>query len=291
MLLQLLANGIVAGCVYALVALGFGIIYNTTHIFHIAHGAVYTVGAYAFYSFARGLELNSFISFLLALFVTALLGILMDLVIYHPLTKRKASLGVFLISSLGIYIFLVNLIAMIYGNETKILSPGIEKTFHFGSVILTRIQLLEVLIFLIAFPTFLLFLNRTKPGKLIRALSDNPVLTTVLGVDVRRVRFLVFAIGSFLAGAASCLVALDVGMDPNVGMDALLIAAVTVIIGGMGNFKSPVVGAFMLGIIQNLVIWKISARWEAAITFLLLISFLLFRPQGILGRRGRLEEA
>jgi len=287
---QLLANGIVTGCVYALVALGFGLIYSTTRIFHVAHGAVYTAAAYAFYSFSRSLELDPYLSFTLSLVVAVLLGVAMEIVAYRPLFRRGASMGVFLISSLGIYIFVVNAIAMAYGNESKILSPGVQNTFRLGSVVLTRIQVLEVLAFLVIFPAFAVFLRKARLGKLVRALSNNPSLVPVLGVDVRRIRVYAFMIGSLLAGVASCLVALDVGMDPNVGMEVLLIAAVAVIVGGVGIFEGPVIGAFVVGTVQNLSVWKISARWEAAITFFLLVLFMLARPQGILGARKRVEE-
>ena len=291
MLPQLLANGIVSGCVYALVALGLGLIYNTTKIFHIAHGVVYTLSAYIFYTFAKALGINIFLSFLLGVTSGVLLGVAIEAFVYWPFFKKKASLMVVFISSLGIYILLVNLIALIYGNETKILSPGVERTFHMGSVVLTRIQILEVLAFLLAFPLFILILKTTKLGRLIRALSDNPELVAVLGADVRKLRIWIFGLGSLLAGVASCLVALDVGIDPHVGIGAFLMAAVAMIVGGIGNFEGAALGAFLLGVVQNLLIWKISARWTEALAFLILVLFLLFRPEGLLGRRRRLEEA
>lgn len=290
MILQLLANGLVSGCVYALVALGFGLIYNTTRIFHIAHGIVYTVAAYLFYTFARGLELNIVLSGLFASILATLLGIAIEVFIYYPFYKKKASIGIVMIGSLGIYIFLVNLIAMLYGNDTKVISPGVGEAFHFGSVILTRIQLLEILAFLILFFTLFLVIKKTKLGKIIRALSDNPRLVTILGIDVRKIRILIFALGSFLAGIASCFVALDIGMDPNVGMNVFLVAAVAVIIGGIGMFNGAVFGAFILTILQNLMLWKVSAKWQNALVFIVLVIFLLVKPEGILGKRRRLEE-
>ncbi len=290
MFLQLLVNGLVTGCAYALVALGLGLIYNTTKIFHVAHGVVYTASAYIFYTFARVLGLNVALSFLIGIGFAVILGVCIESFIYWPFFKKKASLSVILISSLGIYIFLVNLIAMIYGNETKILSPGVEKTFNLGSVILTRTQLFEILAFVILFPIFLLILKRTKLGWIIRALADNPDLLTVLGIDIRRLRIYIFALGSFLAGVASGLVALDVGMDPQVGISAFLVAAVAVIIGGVGIFEGAALGAFLIGVLQNLIVWKVSARWTEALTFLVLILFLLLKPEGMLGKRRRLEE-
>jgi len=291
MILQLLANGLVAGCVYSLVALGFGLIYNTTKIFHIAYGVVYIIAAYLFYTFARVLGLPLVMSFFLGLVFVILLGVAIEILIYFPFYQKRASLGVILVASLGAYILLVNLVAMLYGNETKILSLGIEETFCLGSVVFTRIQLLQVVTFLIVFPLVLLFLGRTKLGRVIRALADNPSLVTVLGIDVRRLRIYIFAMGSFLAGLASCLVALDVGIDPYAGMNVFLIAAVAVIIGGVGMFEGAVLGAFILAIGQNLIIWQVSAKWQSTMVFLLLILFLLFRPEGILGKRQRLEEA
>ena len=291
MVLQLLANGIVTGCVYALITLGLALVYNTTRIFHIAHGIVYTFSAYMFYTFARGLELNLFLSFLLGVISAVILGAAIEALLYWPFFRRGASLMVVFISSLGVYIFLVNFIAMLYGNETKVLSPGVEKTFHIGSVILTRIQIFEIVAFVLLFPLFVLILRTTKLGRLIRALSDNPILVTVLGADVRRLRIWIFGLGSLLAGVASCLTALDVGMDPHIGMSAFLMAAVSMIVGGIGNFEGAALGAFLLGIVQSLLVWKISARWTEALAFLILVLFLLFRPEGLVGKRRRLEEA
>lgn len=291
MILQLLANGLVTGCIYALVALGFGLIYNTTKIFHISHGIVYTVAAYLFYTFAKVLYLNLAFSFLLASIFATLLGAAIEIFIYYPFYQKRASLSIVMIGSLGIYIFLVNLLAMLYGNGTKILLSGAEETFSMGSITLTRIQLFEILAFFILFSLSVMLLRKTKLGKIIRALADNSNLVTVLGIDVRIIRIYIFALGSFLASVASCLVALDTGMDPNVGLGVFLTAAVAVIIGGVGVFDGAVLGSFTLALLQNLMIWKVSAKWQNAIVFMILVFFLLFRPEGILGKRRRLEEA
>ncbi len=291
MLWQLLANGFVNGCLFALTAFGFALIYNTTRIFHIAHGAIYTAGAYLCYVFLVKLGWNMPLAIILALTLTALLGILTELLVYAPLERRGASLLVALLSSLGLYIALVNFIAMVFGNETKVLRPGVEATFHFGPIILTRIQFAQVITACVLLPLLLLLLRLTDWGKKIRALRDNPTLTEVMGVNTRVVRLFVFALGSALAGISAVLSALDIGMDPHIGMPALLIAAVALIIGGVGTFEGPIIGAFLLCILQSLVIWQVSARWMDAVTFGLLIFFLLFRPQGLLGQRRRLEEA
>jgi len=290
MLLQLLANGLVTGCLYAFVALGFGLIYNTTRVFHFAHGAVYTGTAYVFYSVLILLGWPVWLGIILALIAAAFLGIAIEVLVYYPLYRKGSSLSVAMMSSLGVYIVLVNLIAMLFGNETKILRPGVEKTYTIGPVILTRVQVWELLAFIVVVPLLYVFIKKTNLGKIIRAVRDDPDLITVLGVDLRQVRLFIFSLGSVLAGLAACLLALDVGIDPHIGLAAILMAAVAVIVGGVSIFEGAVVGAFLLGLLQNLAIWKIPARWEDTITFIVLLLFLLLRPEGILGRRRRLEE-
>lgn len=288
--LQLLINGLITGCVYGLLALGFSLIYSSTRIFHFAYAVNYTAGAYFLYAFMIRLELSLGLSIILALLCSTMLGMLMEKLVYLPLHRKEAPMAISIISSLGLNIFLVNLIAMIFGNETKIMRPGIEKTYQIADIIINRIQLYQVIVFVILVTLTLWFLKQNSFGKRIRAMADNPRLLGVLGISVERVRLIVFAIGTFLASAASILVALDVGMDPHVGFNALLAGAVATIIGGIGVYPGAIVGAFLLAISQSMVIWQTSARWEEAVTFVILIIFLFARPQGLLGRNMRLEE-
>ncbi len=291
MLLQLLANGLVNGCMIALMALGYALIYNTTRIFHVAHGAAYTAAAYLCYLLLIVFKWPLLLAVVGGVAAAALLGVTMELAVYAPLYRRGASDLISLISSLGLYVALVNLIALLFGNETKVLRPGVEKTCRLLGVILTRIQVAEVVVAAVLLPLLVLFLKRTLWGKIIRGVRDNPVLAEVLGIDLMAVRIAVFAAGSALAGMAACLTALDVGMDPQVGMPVLLTAAVALIVGGVGTFEGPVIGGFLLGLIQSLIVWKISAQWTDVITFGVLIVFLVFRPEGIASRRRRLEES
>lgn len=291
MLIQLLANGLVSGCLYALIALGFALIYNATRTFHLAHGAVYTASAYFLYVFLILLKWPLWLALLISAGFTLLLGMAMEYLIYAPLKKRNASLLIALISSIGAYTVIINLIAMVFGNETKILRPGIEVTYTIGNIILTRIQLAEVIVFLIITPVVIYLLKKTSWGKSVRAVSDHPQLASVMGIKLSHVRYSVFAVGSVLAGIAAMLSGLDTGMDPYVGMPMFLIAAVAMIVGGVGTFAGAVVGAFLIGVVESLVIWQISARWVEAITFVILILFLIFKPEGLLGKRKRIEEA
>jgi branched-chain amino acid transport system permease protein len=166
----------------------------------------------------------------------------------------------------------------------------VDITFSFGPIVLTRFQLLAFLAFVAVFVGFLLF-KRTQLGRLLLAFADNPMLVEVLGWNTSTIRIGVFAAGSILAGIAASLSALDVGMDPYVGMSALLMSAVAVIVGGVKVFEGAIVGGILLGIVQSLVVWRLSARWMDVFTFIILVLFLLLRPEGLLGKAVRLEEA
>jgi branched-chain amino acid transport system permease protein len=137
---------------------------------------------------------------------------------------------------------------------------------------------------------FLLF-KKTKTGNLIIAFSNNPKLIETIGYNPHKIRIIIFTIGSALAAISSSLSALDVGIDPNIGMSALFASAVAVIIGGVNIFEGAIIGGILIGILQSLVVWQTSARWMDAFTFLILIIFLLFRPEGILSKKVRIEES
>jgi len=136
----------------------------------------------------------------------------------------------------------------------------------------------------------LIILRYSKYGQSIRALTDNSQLAEVLGFEVGKIRLCIFAYGSILAGTGAILSALDVGIDPHVGMAMVLIAAVSVIFAGVGAFIGAALAGVFIGIVQNLVVWQISARWQSAVTFIILLFILIFRPQGIFTRKKRIEE-
>ncbi|MCI0515714.1 branched-chain amino acid ABC transporter permease [candidate division KSB1 bacterium] len=287
MLIQLLANGIIMGSIYSLVALGFALVYNTTRIFHIAYAAIYMFSAYIILSFYKNLQLPLLLAFLIAIFFTIGLSLLIERTVYLPLAKRKSSLNVVLISSLGIMIVLVNIIAMFYGNEIQILNPNISKSVTFRDIILTYTQLAQLFVSLVLMVMFLIFLKYSKFGIKTRAMRDDEVLCTVFGMDINRMRLILFGLSAFFAAVGSGLVAYDVGMDPYIGMPMLLNAVVALIIGGVGRFEAPILGGFIIGILQSLAVWTFSSRWQDAVTFTLLIIFLLVRPQGLLGEKQR----
>lgn len=296
--IQIIINGLLAGSLYSLIALGFSLIYSGTRIFHIAHGAVYTSAPYLFLAWTSLLitvfnvfEIAAFISaIILSLISIYILVLIIEKLVYYPLSQRKAPPLVPFISSLGLYIIVVNLIALLFGNETKILNPQIEPSLDILGAIITRIQLIQFIIAIIIIASIFIVLKRTTLGRNIRALSDNSVLLSVLGIDIKKIRVLIFVIGSFLAASASLLKAFDVGMDPHVGLSAVLTATVAMIVGGIGKHHGAVFAALLIGLIQNIVIWYASAQWQDAVTFVILILVLLVRKEGLFASKLRLEE-
>jgi branched-chain amino acid transport system permease protein len=287
MIWQFIVNGIITGMIYGVVALGFALVYNTTRIFHIAYAAIYMVAPYLLMFSMQSLGLPLFVSILLAVLGTILIGYAVDILIYSPLAKRNSSSNVIMVSSIGAMIIIINVVAIIFGNETKIVNPGVSQSITIGKILVTYTQVFQFVTALFLFLLFFIFLKFSRFGIITRAYRDDEKLASVLGTNIPAIKRLLFILSSAFAAVGSCLIAYDVGMNPYVGMPMLLNAVVALIIGGVGRFEAPVLGGVLIGVLQALVVYFSSARWQDAVTFLLLILFLLLRPQGILGEKMR----
>jgi len=290
LLLQLLLNAIVNASIYSLLAVGFGLVYRSMRFFHIAFGAVYIIASYAVIA---GLAISGFpLIFAIAagVLVGALSGVVMDKTVYLPLERTGATPNILFIASLGIYILIVNLIALFFGNEVRILLRGIEPSLSIGSFIITRMQIVQFLVGWVIIILFWFIIRKNTFMKGIWALGETPTLVRVLGLPYGLMRTVVFALSSAFAGTASLLIALDVGIDPHVGMQALLTGAVAVIVGGVDVYWGWIGGAIILAVVQSMAVWQFSSRWNDLVTFGILIVVLLFRPQGLFSPRKRREE-
>lgn len=288
MIFQFIINGLITGILYSLSAIGFALVYNTTKIFHIAAAALYVAAAYLFYLGYHTLGLPLWLSAVLSLVLTAVLSMVCEWTIYRPLYNKKSSLNVVMISSIGLMIVLVNVIAMIFGNETKIIDNSIQPVFNFGELIITRPQMLQLTLGALVIVSFMLFLRFTRFGLETKALSSNSMLFETMGFNVAKTRTFVFALSGVFFAIGSCLTVYDVGMNPHMGMTLLINAMVAMIIGGIGRFDACVIGGISLGVLQSLVVYQFSANWQNAITFIALLLFLFLRPQGIVGYKKRM---
>jgi branched-chain amino acid transport system permease protein len=288
---QFIINGIIAGSIYFLIALGFSIIYRTVKFFHFAHGVIYAAGAYLAYTLFILLKINPLISFFLSIIIAGILGVCIDRLVYLPLRKQKTSNLVFLLASFGIFIFLQNLLQLIFGAQILTLRTGpVKEGHHFLGAVITDTQILIIISSLILFLLIWLLVQKTKLGKAIRAVADDPIGARVTGINSEKIITAVFAIGSALAGAAGILVSLETNIEPTMGFNAILKGIIASIIGGIGSIPGALLGGFFLGLAENLGIWKIQAGWKDAIAFVILILFLLFRPSGIMGVKSEKEK-
>ncbi len=286
MLWQLTVNGVVAGAAFALMALGFALVYNVARFFHFAHGVIFTIGAYSTFLIVNWLGLPLLFSIPIGIAFAALIGCSLDVIVFGPLRRKGNSPLVLLLASLGIYIILQNLISAFFGDDIKTIRSGVvDQGITFLGARITSIQICIVFTSFLVLVAVIAFLRTTKMGRAMRAVSNDPELARVCGINSDRVVLWTFAIGSALAGLAGILVALDVDMTPTMGMNALMMGVVAVIIGGVGSIPGVALGALLLGMAQHLGVWKISSQWQDAIAFVILLIFLLFRPQGFLGKK------
>ena len=286
LVLQLLATGLVVGSLYALCAIGWGLIYGTTLHFHVAHGAVFALAAYYAYVAQQILHLPLVVAIVLAILAAAASGLLIDLLIYQQLERRGAFRTSLFIASLGLLILIENVLSIIFTPDPMRLDIGVLNTaVIFGPVYLTYLHILTVILAVLGYVALMLFLRRSKWGQAIRAVSSAPEMARTVGIDLKRVHLMTYAIGSALAAPAGILVAMDVGAEPFRGTRFVLLASVAVIMGGIGSIPGAMLGGLFLGLLENLGIWKLPSEWQSAISFGVFLLFIVLRPRGFFGRK------
>ncbi|HUZ75702.1 MAG TPA: branched-chain amino acid ABC transporter permease [Stellaceae bacterium] len=282
---QYLINGIASGAIYALLAVGFAMIYNTTKMLHIAHAVVYTGGAYVYYTCAILLGMGLWFAMPFAIAGATLLGLSIEVGIYRPIRRLGGGTNSILIASLGTISLLQGVYAVLFTTDTRTLRQGPLPAFIVGGDSITSLHVAVLAVVAVTFPLLQLFLRRSRIGIAIRALADNPALAEVHGMDTRRLYAIIMMIGSALAGAAAILVSLDLGVKPDMGFDAVFTSVVAVVVGGVGYLPGALLGAFMLALLQQLAVWQLNSAWQNGVVFGTLVIFLILRPQGVFGGR------
>jgi len=288
--MQIFVNGISSGLAIALLAVAFQAVYLPTRVFFIGLAGVYSSVpflAHAVLTRGGGWCLTIILSALSSIGIS----VLCEWANHARLARRQASAGAHLVASLGTYIVLVQIIAMIWGNDTKTLGIGSEVATRFGGLAVTMAQWTTLCVAIPLLAGFGWILRRSDLGLRLRGMADNSAQFALYGHSVKKHRLIAFAVAGFFAAAAALVTACDTGFDPHSGLHAVLLAVVAVIIGGRGSFIGPMLGGVLLGLIRAQVVWNWSARWEEAVTFSLLALVLLLRPRGLIGRLTRLEAA
>ncbi|MEI6296049.1 MAG: branched-chain amino acid ABC transporter permease [bacterium] len=284
---QIIINSIIAGSLYALVALGFNFVYGTTKFFNLAHGAIAVAGGYVVYFFTKIIGWTATPSIIIGLLLAGLIGYLSERFVYRPLRVRKSSHMVLLVASLGVLTALQAVIAILFTSQFQTLGQmdSVNRNFNIFGGVITKIQLIMLFTVVVTMILLALILKFTFFGKSVKAISDDEEVARMVGIDTNNVVGIVFFLGSIIAGLAGILNGYDTGLEPTMGMSFLLKGVISSIVGGIGNVYGGVLGGFLLGFVENFGIWKISGEWKDAIAFGLLLIFLLFRPNGILGRK------
>lgn len=281
---QQLINGLTVGSMYALIALGYTMVYGILKIINFAHGDIFMIGAFIGLILVKQFHVGFVFSILISMFIVAILGVLVERVAYRPL--RNSTKLAPLLSALGVSIFLSNFAQLVFGTQTRSFPPSFEiKTFEIGSIVVSNIQIYALLISIVLMVGLHFFVHKTKMGVAMRATSHNVNSARLMGINVDNIISLTFAIGSALAAAAGILVGLYYdAVYPVMGYTAGLKAFTAAVLGGIGSIPGAMLGGLLLGVVENLGAAYLSMGYRDAIAFGLLIIILLIKPSGLLGK-------
>jgi branched-chain amino acid transport system permease protein len=281
---QIILNGIFSSSVYCMVSLGLTLILGVMDIADFAQGGIYMLGAFAAYLTAKGMGVGFVPSLFCAVTAAAAVGIINNVLVYQPVIRRGANS---LIAALGLLLIMQNLALLIFGpdyqtfqlpfgqEQLKILGGTI--TYYKGVVILSAASLV---------PLVWLFLQKTRTGKAIRAISQNREGAAIVGIGPEKISIITFGMGAGLVGLSGALVSPIYAFDAHFGSDTVVKAFTIVILGGMGSLRGAIVGSLLIGIGENMIAGYWSTEYSSLMTFFLLIMILFVRPQGIFGSKA-----
>jgi branched-chain amino acid transport system permease protein len=287
--LQQLINGLALGSVYALLALGYTMVYGIIQLINFAHGEIYMIGAFAGFYSASTLKLPLLPTLLIAMVVSALAGIIIEKVAYKPL--RNSPRIALLITAIGVSLFLQNAMRLLVGSNPKPFPDLINAgSINIGSI---QIEVKTILMFVVSALLVILLqfiVYKTKVGKAMRASSQDMEAASLMGINVDNTISLTFAIGSALAGIAGVLVAISYpSITPYMGAMPGLKAFVAAVLGGIGSIPGALVGGIAIGLLETFSKAYISTNFSDAIVFAILIIILLIKPSGLLGKKTNVK--
>lgn len=283
--IEQLINGLRTGSIYALIAIGYTMVYGIAKMINFAHGDIIMVGAYALYFSISVLGLPVPVALLLTVIVCSVLGVLIEKIAYKPLRKAQ-SLAV-LITAIGMSFFLQSSSLLIFGSTPIPFQSVIpNENIKVGPVIISSITLVTLVVTAVAMILLTLFINKTKLGSAMRAVSEDKGAAELMGINVNSTISMTFAIGSALAAVAGILyISQYQSMKPTLGALPGIKAFVAAVLGGIGSIPGAMLGGILLGLIESVSKAYISTELADAIVFGVLIVVLLFRPSGLLGKK------
>ena len=285
-ILQYLINGISIGSVYAIIALGYTMVYGIAKMLNFAHGDVIMVGAYISFCVTQYLGLPAVVSVIAAMAVCTILGIVIEGLAYKPL-RGTSSLAV-LITAIGVSYFLQNGAQLIWGsapkNYTSVVTFAPISLFD-GQLVITGEVMLTILVSVLVMVGLTLFTGKTRTGKAMRAVSEDRDAAQLMGINVNQTISMTFAIGSALAAIAGILLCSTIPtLQPTTGSMPGIRAFTAAVLGGIGSIPGAMLGGILLGIIETMTKAYLSTQFSDAIVFLVLIIVLLVKPAGLMGK-------
>ena len=285
LLLQLLINGLQLGAIYALTAVGFALIFGSTKVFHVAHGASFTLAGYLFWWSINTQKWHWAAGLALAVVVVVAFGLLMERFIYRPIQRHEGAFFTVFIAAFGMQIVVQNLVGTVFGRGFETVTVSLSRAVEIApGLFVAPLAAVAMLVAIAFFFGLNLFLARTHVGTGLRALADNPDLVRIYGLEPTRLAQVAFALGSALVVPAAALTAMSQGINPGIGAHIMLISLAATIVGGIGSLKGAAYGGLLLGLAESMAIWKLDPQWSEAVTFIILFVFIIFRPAGFLGR-------
>ena len=283
--IQTLISGLSLGSIYALIALGYTMVYGIAKMLNFAHGDIIMIGAYAGIVAVAQLGLPPVLAVVLSVLVCVLLGVLIEHLAYKPL-REAPSLSV-LITAIGVSYLLQNLALLIFGSQQKAYPTILTlPTLQLGPVSIEGVTILTLVTTAVIMLALTFFVNKTKLGKAMRAVSEDKAAASLMGISVNRTITLTFAIGSALAAFASIFYGMTyVYIKPTTGAMPGIKAFTAAVFGGIGSIPGAMLGGILLGLIEQFSKTYISTLWADAIVFAVLVLVLVVKPTGLLGKK------
>ncbi|KKK37406.1 ABC transporter permease [Mesobacillus campisalis] len=288
MLIEQLINGLTLGSIYAIVALGFTLVFGVLGIINMAHGEIFMFGAFIGVILTTSLQAPLWVAFMSAIVITAMMGFLLEKFALRPLrNKQGVSHLAPLISTIGVSILLENLSHHLFGAGNHPFRASFAQiSFEIGSVTIYLVQLVIFVISVILMMALSFWLGKTKAGKALRATAENLETASLLGVDTKRIITMTVIIASAMGGIAGILVGMAFNsVTPQMGLSMGLKGLAIIILGGMGNVKGAMAGGLILGLAETFIVVYGDSGYRDAIAFLAIIIILLIRPQGLFGQK------